>query len=66
MTWNLQMYPVVNPDKCNGCGNCVEICPSEVYQMEGERSNPAHPEDCIECGACVNQCPTESIQLQED
>ena len=60
------MYPDVNPETCNGCENCVEICPSEVYQLEGERSNPAHPEDCIECWACVNQCPTESIQLQED
>ena len=59
------MYPVVDEDKCTGCGNCVEICPSEVYQMEEDLSIPARPEDCIECWACVNQCPTESIQLEE-
>ena len=62
----LNMYPVVDEDKCTGCGNCVEICPSEVYQMEEDKSNPVHPEECIECWACVNQCPAESIQLTED
>jgi NAD-dependent dihydropyrimidine dehydrogenase PreA subunit len=60
------MYPVVDEDKCTGCGNCVEICPSEVYQMEDEKSNPVRLEECVECWACVNQCPSESIHLHED
>ncbi|HXX35709.1 MAG TPA: 4Fe-4S dicluster domain-containing protein [Thermodesulfobacteriota bacterium] len=60
------MYPIVDRDNCNGCGNCIEICPSEVYEMEEDRSIPARPEDCIECWACVNQCPAESIQLHDD
>ena len=60
------MYPLVDEDKCTGCGNCVEIGPSEVYQMEEEKSNPVHPEECIECWACVTQCPAESIQLTDD
>ena len=60
------MYPIVNPDKCNGCGNCVEICPSEVYKLESDKSKTVRPEDCIECWACVTQCPAESIQLRED
>jgi len=79
VTWNLgsnsgqdsdndewMMYPVVDSEKCNGCGNCAEICPSEVYEIQEEKSNPIRPEDCIECWACVNQCQTESIQLSED
>jgi NAD-dependent dihydropyrimidine dehydrogenase PreA subunit len=60
------MYPVVDEDRCTGCGNCVEICPSEVYQMEEDKSTPIHPEECIECWACVTQCPAESIQLTDD
>ena len=60
------MYPVVDQNKCTGCGNCVEICPSEVYGMEEDKSNPVHPEECIECWACVNECPAKSIQLTED
>ena len=60
------MYPVVDPEKCTGCGNCVEICPGEVYDLEKEKSDPIRPGDCIECWACVNQCPSESIRLCED
>jgi len=60
------MYPIVNKEKCKGCGNCVEICPSEVYEMGEDNSGPVRLQDCIECWACVNQCPTESIRLEED
>ncbi len=60
------MYPVVNRETCKGCRNCLEVCPSEVYAMEADKSNPIRPEDCIECWACVQQCPTESIDLHED
>lgn len=60
------MYPTVKQETCNGCENCAEICPSEVYEMNGEKSHPVRPEDCIECWACVSQCPTESIHLHGD
>ena len=60
------MYPDINQKKCKGCGNCVEICPSEVYRIELDRSIAVCPEDCIECWACVNQCPPGAIQLRED
>ncbi len=60
------MYPIVDQEKCNGCGNCAEICPGEVYTIQEKKSNAIRLGDCIECWACVNQCPTESIQLNED
>ena len=60
------VYPTINSRKCNGCGNCVEICPGEVFALNGDEPIPSRPEDCIECLACVNQCPAEALQLQED
>ncbi|MCJ7641609.1 MAG: 4Fe-4S binding protein [Desulfobacterales bacterium] len=60
------MVPRVDHEKCSGCKNCVEVCPSEVYRIELDRSYPSHGEDCIECWACVEQCPTQSIQLIDD
>ncbi len=60
------MYPVVDGETCNGCGNCEEVCPSEIYKIRENKSEAVYPEDCIECWACVNQCLTESIRLFED
>ena len=60
------MYPVINRDSCDGCENCADVCPSEVYVLRDGKPHPDHPEDCIECGACVEQCPTGSIELRDD
>ena len=60
------MYPRVDAEKCNGCGNCAKVCPSEIYEIRENKSDSIHPEECIECWACVNQCQTESIRLWED
>jgi NAD-dependent dihydropyrimidine dehydrogenase PreA subunit len=60
------MYPIVNQTRCNGCENCVDVCPSEVFEMNNGKADPLRLEDCIECEACVVQCPTNSIELHED
>lgn len=38
--------PIVNPEKCNGCGKCELICPSHVFQSwrgEAERGIVVRP-----------------------
>jgi formate hydrogenlyase subunit 6/NADH:ubiquinone oxidoreductase subunit I len=29
--------PEVNIEKCVGCGECVEICPVNVYELKDEK-----------------------------
>ncbi len=29
---NAQNIPVIDPDACNGCGLCEEVCPANVFQ----------------------------------
>ncbi len=60
------MYPRIQIDLCDQCGICVEICPSEVYQMDEETVGIAFPEECIECGSCIQQCPAECLSLVDD
>lgn len=60
------MYPKIQVDLCDRCGICIEICPSEVYQMGEEIVEVAFPEECIECGACVKQCPAECVALIDE
>ena len=48
-----KMPPVVDEEKCTGCGTCVDVCPSEVFALEGGKSKVVNPDDCVECEACV-------------
>ncbi|UCC59453.1 MAG: 4Fe-4S binding protein [Dehalococcoidia bacterium] len=46
-------------DKCNNCGECLEICPVKIAEPE-EIENSI---DCIRCGKCIDRCPTEAIKI---
>ena len=47
------MHPKVDEAKCTGCGNCAEVCPSEVFEIKNNKSKVLHPEECVECETCV-------------
>ncbi len=61
MSWNVQ----VDSDKCTGCGECVDICPVEVYELEGGKSAPVNPEECLGCESCVEVCETRAVSITE-
>jgi NAD-dependent dihydropyrimidine dehydrogenase PreA subunit len=60
------MYKIeVDEEKCIGCGECVEICPVDVYEMQDEKSVPVNAEECIGCESCVEVCEQEAIIVTE-
>jgi ferredoxin len=42
--------------KCTGCGRCVQVCPSEVFQMRDGKADILERDRCMECGACALNC----------
>ena len=48
-------------DKCNSCGICADVCPTNNIRFTG-----SHPiwksETCQRCLACLHLCPTACIQ----
>jgi len=60
------MPPKVDPEKCTGCGTCVNVCPATptVFEIKDDKSVVANPDACIECGACAASCPTGAITLE--
>ena len=51
--------PVIDPERCTNCMQCVLVCPMSVFaaKRSGEYKVVAvHPENCIDCMACVKQC----------
>jgi len=57
----------VDWDSCEGCGDCIEACPSGVFELidteAGKKSDPVNEDQCIACLACETICPTTSIKV---
>ena len=47
---------VSSPDKCIGCGECVEHCPSTALSR-GAGGIERDTDSCDVCGECVHRCP---------
>ncbi len=59
---NLNPFKPIAVAYCNGCGDCVEVCPKNAISVEG--SNPViDVVSCNGCGACVSACPKRALQL---
>jgi len=50
-------------DLCNGCGECVKVCPVNAIRMEDGKAK-IDPFQCVGCGACVPVCPREAIDFK--
>ena len=60
------MYMVtVNREKCDGDGNCTNICPQAVFEIDAGKAEPVNMSDCIHCNTCVEICPQEAIAVTE-
>ena len=51
----------VDFDKCTGCGECVNICPTETYELIDGKAHATKIDDCVQCCACVSACPEGAI-----
>ena len=50
---------ITHPEKCVGCGACVEICPEDALRVTGG-AILRDMELCSQCGNCVDVCPALS------
>lgn len=60
----LAPHPVINADKCIGCGKCIEICPQHTIQMQNGVSRII-PKNCIRCFCCHEMCPAKAIDIKQ-
>jgi len=57
--------PEVDSEKCVGCGECVDICPVDVYEIQNEKSVPVNAEECLGCESCIEVCGQDAITVTE-
>lgn len=55
-------FPVIDYDRCTGCGQCLEFCLFDVYARDGQAVRVARPANCkTNCPACARVCPAGAI-----
>jgi len=54
----------IDPDKCDGCEECVKMCPVDVFDMTN-KAYPARPQNCMGCRTCVALCKSNAIVITE-
>lgn len=53
-------------ERCDGCGDCVEQCPMNVFQIVDGKSQAVNEDRCIECRLCETVCPQLAISVLND
>ena len=60
--------PVVNKEKCIGCGMCSRHCPEKSISMKkigGKNKSFVDYKFCKGCGICHQVCPVGAIKMKK-
>ena len=57
--------PWIDINRCNGCGVCVDECPTVTIKMEEEKAT-IYMEGCIRCALCHDVCLQEAVRHDSD
>jgi nitroreductase/NAD-dependent dihydropyrimidine dehydrogenase PreA subunit len=53
----------IDPGLCDGCGQCVTVCPSETISIS-EKTAQITGDESLSCGHCIAICPLDAISLK--
>jgi 4Fe-4S ferredoxin len=68
---------VYKPEKCIGCGTCVQACPKGNLAvgavgaivrglLNADFLEMKESEECLVCGICARVCPTGALELKQE
>ncbi|RLG70987.1 MAG: 4Fe-4S ferredoxin [Methanobacteriota archaeon] len=54
----------VDPERCTGCGTCVEVCPYQIPKIVDGKAVIDSPR-CMRCPICSSNCPSGAIKIEK-
>jgi Pyruvate/2-oxoacid:ferredoxin oxidoreductase delta subunit len=58
---NNRPIPLIDVQKCDGCGLCVHACPTKAIDLRNGKAFIANSLECEYSGLCEAVCPTQAI-----
>ena len=55
--------PIVDLDRCTGCGDCVDNCPAGAVEIADRQVTFVASDACTYCGICEDVCPEGAVSL---
>jgi len=55
----------IDPDKCDGCGLCIDACSEGALQLVDGKAKLVSESYCDGLGDCLPECPTGAISIEE-
>jgi len=55
--------PIINPENCKGCEQCVKICKPGALSLGKDKKIQLNPERCVGCGGCFLGCKSGALQI---
>lgn len=65
----LEPRPLINRDKCVGCGRCERSCPKKTIVMVergGKKTAKINKKNCIKCYCCQELCPFDAVKTHSN
>lgn len=56
----------VDPQLCDGCGQCVEQCPTVVLVIRDGIACGQNSDECMVCQTCETVCVRDAIRVRAD
>lgn len=57
-SWNSSPEVLYFPERCSGCGRCVQVCETGAITLGDGNANGFERARCCGCGKCCDVCPT--------
>lgn len=62
--------PLINKNKCIGCGECMRSCPAKTIEFiknkSGKKIAKINPDNCIKCYCCQELCPINAVKIKKN